>query len=174
MRVGIVTDSHGDYRRLKEAMRILMARSTDAIVHCGDIGGGGCIELLGQSSVPVHLVAGNTDADVESIAQQAAIAGIHFSPNIAIVPLEGGRQLAATHGHDPQIMVQLIGSQQFDYVAHGHTHRTRDQRVGKTRIINSGALHRTSQPTLAVLDTTTDELSLLPVLGNISTDTQAL
>jgi hypothetical protein len=39
----------------------------------------------------------------------------------------------------------------------------RDERVGKTRLINPGALHRTPQRSVAVLDTATDGLHFLKV-----------
>jgi len=66
--------------------------------------------------------------------------------------------VAATHGHDPRLLGELIADCQFPYVCHGHTHRLRDERVGDVRIINPGALHRAKMHTVAVLDTDTDVL----------------
>ena len=39
-----------------------------------------------------------------------------------------------------------------DFLLHGHTHTVQDERVGRTRVINPGALHRASRYTCALLD----------------------
>ena len=39
----------------------------------------------------------------------------------------------------------------------------RDERFGKTRIINPGALHRASEKTVALLDLATDQLEFIRV-----------
>ena len=74
------------------------------------------------------------------------------------VPLGDGEHLAATHGHRETILDGLIGGQQFPYVCHGHSHRVRDERIGRTRVINPGALHHAKVHTIAMLDTDTDML----------------
>jgi predicted phosphodiesterase len=60
-------------------------------------------------------------------------------------------------------MRRALESQSFDYLLHGHTHVKRDERVGRTRVINPGALHRAREKTVAVLDTATDMLTFLTV-----------
>jgi len=52
----------------------------------------------------------------------------------------------------------------FDVVIHGHTHRWRDEVIGRTRFINPGALHRASSWTVALLDCSSDQLRMLPVI----------
>jgi predicted phosphodiesterase len=60
-------------------------------------------------------------------------------------------------------MRTALESQRFDYLLHGHSHLTRDERVGRTRIINPGALHRAREKTVALLDTATDALKFITV-----------
>lgn len=165
MRIGIVSDSHGDQRRLKDALMRLAELDVKTIIHCGDVGPASCIELLGQAQATVYLVAGNMDRDIDFLSAKAAEIGIRFAAEVAVIRLGDGRSLAATHGDDAQVLNELIHSQQFAYVIHGHTHRTRDERIGRTRVINGGALHRTGGPTVAVLDTQSDELEFFPVTG---------
>lgn len=162
MILGIMSDSHGDRRRVEQALEVLRLRRVETIVHCGDLGHG-CIESLGQAGVPVYAVAGNIDFDPVELAQQAAEAGVRFDPIQWIVPIEDGRTIAVAHGHDARVLHALIRSGQHAYVLHGHTHQPRDERIGPTRVINSGALHRASQPSLAVLDTQRDALEFVPV-----------
>jgi predicted phosphodiesterase len=37
-------------------------------------------------------------------------------------------------------------------VCHGHTHRRREERVGKTLVLNPGAIYRANPHTFAIVD----------------------
>ena len=50
-----------------------------------------------------------------------------------------------------------------DYLLHGHTHETRDERVGRTRVVNPGALSRAARYTCALLDPRSDALRFLEI-----------
>ena len=145
-------------------MKTLRARKVDAVTHCGDLGHG-CIELLADAGVPAYAVAGNTDTDPVELAQQAAEAGVHFDPELLIVPIGDGRTLAVTHGNDAMLMADLFRSEEHAYILHGHTHRIRNEQVGATRLINSGALSRIALPMIAILDTATDQVEFIPLTG---------
>jgi predicted phosphodiesterase len=60
-------------------------------------------------------------------------------------------------------MDRLLAAQEHDYLLHGHTHVRRDERVGKTRVINPGALHRAAEKTVALLDLAADRLEYLRI-----------
>jgi len=60
---------------------------------------------------------------------------------------------------------RLIREQQIDYLFLGHTHETLHQHEGKVYVINPGALYRASVKSVAVLDTETDEVRFIPVMG---------
>jgi len=161
MKIGIASDSHGRCDRLKAALEAFAGRDVDAVVHCGDVCGAKCMELLGRCGMDAYVVAGNMDRHVATLAQAARQYGVNFAWEVIEVPLGGGEHLVATHGNDEQILGELIADQQFPYVCHGHTHRQRDERHGRTRVINPGALWHPRQPhrpTAAVLDTETDRL----------------
>jgi predicted phosphodiesterase len=49
-------------------------------------------------------------------------------------------------------------AQEHDYLLQGHTHVRLDECVGRTRIINPGALHRAAVKTVVTLDTRADRL----------------
>jgi len=158
MKIGIVSDSHGNVRRLREAIEIFLAHEVRAIVHCGDIGSPACVELLAEAHCEVYMVAGNMDRHVDELASLAGQLGVHFSWEVIELPLGDGRSLVATHGNDQRILGELINDRQFPYVCHGHTHRTRDERIDGIRVINPGALHHARIDSVAVLDTDTDHL----------------
>ena len=161
MKIGIVSDTHGKEGRLRQAVNLLVECQVDAIVHCGDVGSRSCVKLLGQAPVPTYLVAGNMDRNVQALARAAAECGVLFSSEVIGVRLAEDEYLVATHGHDLDVLGELILEDQFPYVCHGHTHRPRDDRFGRTRVINPGALHGTAVYTVAVLDTATDSLEVI-------------
>lgn len=163
MKIGIVSDSHGKSDRLARALDLLIERGAEAIVHCGDIGDDRCMRTLGQTGMPTYAVSGNTDRHTPFLPEVAASAGVEFHWEVIAVPLGDGRHLAATHGHDPQLVDELLAGQQFPYLCLGHSHQVRDQRSGQTRIINPGALHRATPHTAALLDTDTDSLEFIEV-----------
>ena len=166
MIIGIVSDSHGNLRRLEAALAAMAERNVQAIVHCGDIVDGESIRQLATAGVPAYVVAGNMDrhaAELQAAAQQC---GVKFGWEVIEVPLDDGRYLVAMHGHDEKILGEMIAEQQFPYVCHGHTHRFRDEHIGGVRVINPGALRHARGhhgPTVAVLDTQTDTLERIAI-----------
>lgn len=166
MKIGIVSDSHGKADRLQHAIDIFTSHNVDAIVHCGDIGSTDCVRALGSTGKPAYAVPGNTDHHAELLERQANACGVVFSWKTVEVPLGDGAYLVATHGHGDHHLDELIAGGQFPYVCHVHTHRIRDERIGKTRVINPGALHHNRDPhhpTAAILDTDTDTLQYFDI-----------
>ena len=167
MRIGILSDSHGNTKRLAAAIEALRGRDVEAIVHCGDIGSASCIDLLAEAGVPAYAIAGNVDRDHQRELTEAAEAGgVHFAESGMEVPTGDGRSLVATHGHDEKTLRDYIEGQRFAFVCHGHTHKTRDERRDTAHIINPGALHNPkgpNYPTCAFLDTAADQVEFIPV-----------
>ena len=166
MKIGIVSDTHGKAGRLQKAMDIFTSHNVEAVVHCGDIGSTDCLRVLGSSEKPAYLTLGNMDRHGEMLARQAAASGVNLAWEVVEVPLGNGEYLVATHGHDEDLLSELITGEQFPYVCHGHTHRVRDERIGKVRVINPGAMRHSRDPrhpTVAILDTETDTLEHLAV-----------
>ena len=157
MLIGIMSDSHGRTERGRQALAVLDAAAVEAVVHCGDIGGLDILEELAGRRC--WFVWGNTDYPVPDWRAEVQALGLPWPDGPVEVELDGKR-LAIYHGHEPGFR-QAIQSGRFDYVLHGHTHRAADTRVGHTRVINPGALHRASVPTVAVLDTIADDVQFL-------------
>jgi hypothetical protein len=158
MKIGILSDTHGDTAGVRKALAVFRTHGVTAIVHCGDVGGGECVRLLAAAGPAVHMVAGNVDWHAAELGELAEELSIHFARETIELPLGMGRFLAATHGFDETALNELIHDPHFSYVCHGHTHHPRDQRIGTVRVINPGALRNTRTPTVAVLDTDTDTL----------------
>lgn len=163
MLIGILSDSHDKIDAMTAAMATLRHAGAQFYIHCGDVGGEGMLDQL--AGLPAAFVWGNNDWERASLADYAKALGIACHGDLADLTLDGKR-IAVIHGDRSGQRQQLLQSQDFDYLLQGHTHRREDIRVGRTRVINPGAIYRAKPLSVAVLDTETDGLRSL-VLRNV-------
>jgi putative phosphoesterase len=137
MKIGIISDTHDDMRNLQVALDRLRAQNVVAIFHCGDVCGPKIVRAL--EGFDVWIAQGNMDRHkgleqaVEEIAGRTRFAWLHK-------PTLNGYSLAIIHGDNEEVLGNLITSGNYAYVFHGHTHHRRDQTIGRTCVINPGAL----------------------------------
>jgi putative phosphoesterase len=160
MLIGILSDSHGRTSALAAALRVLQDAGAAYLIHCGDVGERESLDLL--AGLPVAFVWGNTDWNSRYLESYAKDLGIRSMGRHGELSL-GGKQIAVMHGDDLVLKKRILDGQRHDYLFVGHSHQVADERVGRTRIINPGALHRVAQRTVALLDLERDELRVLPV-----------
>jgi putative phosphoesterase len=158
--VGILSDTHDRVEAARAGVELLRQNGAEFYVHCGDVGSEQILDLL--AGLPSAFVFGNNDWDRRGLERYAKDLNISCLGDAGALQL-GGKSFQVVHGDDHRILRRAIDEQQFDYVLHGHTHLTHDERVGRTRIINPGALHRAREKTVAVLDTDRDQLTFLPI-----------
>jgi putative phosphoesterase len=159
MRIGILSDSHGRADTTRKAVSLLVERNVDLLLHLGDLGSESVLEeLVGQSA---HIVLGNCDWNAADLARYARNLGIAVDDPMGILDIDGKR-IAFTHGHHSHLIQQAL-DQSVDYLLYGHTHELSDQRAGKTRIINPGALFRADRYTAAVLTPARDQLEIIEI-----------
>jgi putative phosphoesterase len=159
MKLGIMSDSHGRVQRVRDALAVLDAAGAEAVVHCGDVGGPEVLEEFAGRRC--WFVWGNTDYPQPSWRPSVEALGLVW-PDGPVEFTVGDRRIAVYHGHE-RGFEGAIRSGKADYLLHGHSHRQADYRVGPTRVINPGALHRVGVPTVAVLDVESDDLAFLEV-----------
>lgn len=166
--IGLLSDSHGRAATTRAAVQALLAGGADVIVHLGDIGTEAVIDAMverldeaGELDPPVRLVFGNTDYDAASLSRYARTLGVVVDVAVGRLELDG-KTIVYTHGDRPALVQEAL-DQGADYVFHGHTHRQADMRVGRTRVINPGALHRAAVYTVALLDVAADRLRFVQV-----------
>jgi len=167
--IGLLSDSHGDAVMTREAARMLLERGAETLLHLGDVCGDRVLDELaglrapGGAPIECRVVFGNMDHDERSMSQYAQTLGVRIDHPVGRYTI-AGRTAAAHHGHDPTQELKAIRAG-LDYFFHGHTHRKRDEQVGRTRLINPGALHRASTYSVALLDCASDELTFLEVVS---------
>ncbi len=159
MLIGVLSDSHGHAGVTRRAVRALLAEGAELLLHLGDVGSEAVIDELSRG--PARLVFGNCDLDLERLRRHAEAVGVACDHPLGTLRA-GGRRIAYTHGHlAGAVQAALDGS--ADYFLHGHTHAIRDERLGPTRLLNPGALHRAARYTCLLLDPSCDAARWLEV-----------
>jgi hypothetical protein len=156
MKIGIISDTHDNLPNLKTALEALKAEGVTRIFHCGDVCGPAVVRAL--SDFDLWIAQGNMDRHpgliraVESTFGRGHMAWMHK------LTLDG-YAAALLHGDNEEVLGDLVASGRYAYVFHGHTHRRRDQTLGRVRVINPGALGGTrwQARSFCVLDLATDE-----------------
>jgi putative phosphoesterase len=155
MRIGIVSDTHGNRLMVNLALAELHQRGITTVLHCGDIDDAETVALF--RGFTTHFVFGNCDTDREALRAAMADVGATLHDHFGSVELEGVK-LAFLHGDDQAMMRDVERSGYYDFLFYGHTHQAEEHRTGSTRILNPGALHRARPKTFVVLDLTNREV----------------
>jgi uncharacterized protein len=160
MILGILSDTHDRYEITGTAVRTLKERGAKFLIHCGDVCEPRILDHL--AGLPCAFVWGNCDWDRAALQRYGESIDVPCRGAIADLEFDAKR-VAALHGDDARLLDATIKGQQYDYLFHGHTHVKRDERFGRTRVINPGALHRAAVKTVALLDTATDALEFIRI-----------
>jgi putative phosphoesterase len=149
MRIGIVSDTHGNRLMVTHALTELRERGITTLLHCGDIDDAETVALF--RGFTTHFVFGNCDIDQAALREAMADIGATLHDAFGSVELEGVK-LAFTHGDDKALLRDVERSGHYDFLFYGHTHQAEEHHSGSTRVINPGALHRARPKTFLVLD----------------------
>ncbi|MBN1429744.1 MAG: YfcE family phosphodiesterase [Anaerolineae bacterium] len=138
MKLGILSDTHDNPENTRRALDIFRLHGVEQIIHCGDITIPQIVALF--EGWRVFFVFGNLDREHADLS--AAVGRLSGTNSIGYkyMGLLEGIPIAVYHGNDDEYLAALISSNCYDYVFHGHTHRRRDDHIGRTRVINPGAL----------------------------------
>ncbi|HTU93235.1 MAG TPA: metallophosphoesterase family protein, partial [Gemmataceae bacterium] len=155
MRIGIVSDTHGNQRMVTRALAELREREITTVLHCGDIDDPETVELF--RGFTMHFVFGNCDIDKGALRAAMSYIGATLHDHFGSIELEGVK-LAFTHGDNTTLMRDVERSGYYDFLFYGHTHQAEVHQSGPTRVINPGALHRARPKTFIVLDLASREV----------------
>jgi len=153
MRIGLISDTHNEHQRVKQALERFRQQQITIVFHAGDVTDAATLQLF--VGFDVWLAKGNMDRDLrlrrtaQELFGPGRMAAVH---HLSVA----GAAVALLHGDDSAILDSLIRSETYAFVIHGHTHIPQDESVGSTRVINPGALVRI--PTCATLDLETGDL----------------
>jgi uncharacterized protein len=147
MKIGVLSDTHGEVRATQRALLALEKIAVDVLIHCGDVGVE-IVSLLEQQTT--HFVCGNID-DPEALRAAIQAPAHRLHEPLGTIEVDGVR-IAFLHGDDVKLLRHTIHSGHWDLVCHGHTHAFSKARQGRTLVLNPGAVAHTTQPSMAVVD----------------------
>ena len=161
MLIGIMSDSHDNIWNLAKALQKMKIRGVDAILHCGDLASPFIVEHLDSENVPVHIVFGNV-ADrylTEKMVEKARNVTLHG--DMAELKMDN-KKIAMVH--DPEFGKALAKTKRYDIVFYGHTHIFKQEKVGKTLLVNPGEIMgRKAVPTFAIYNTENDTVEFIEI-----------
>ena len=158
--IGIVSDTHENEETMKKAAAIFKVKNVDFVVHCGDIISPPMLEHF--KGLKMKFVFGNNDGEVNGLINKCKEFGFEEIKDELEFEYKG-KKFYVYHGTKINKLDSAIKSNKYDYVLTGHTHLKRDEKIGRTRIINPGALFRAFPYTIAFLDAENDKLEFVEV-----------
>ncbi len=139
MKITIISDIHDHIWNLKKALSSSELQHTDAMLCCGDLCAPFIIKLLGQAyTKPIHIVFGNNDGDGAAIISNANnFENIHIHGEYFRGEFDGK---TFAMNHYPDKARKLAENDSYDVVCYGHNHTLAQENVGKTLLLNPGAI----------------------------------
>ena len=143
MVIGVLSDTHGDLRRIGDCLRLMP--DIELLLHAGDFYEDA--QKIGSASgLKVVAVTGNCDYMVKGPSEEM----------LAV----GARRIYITHGHlyrvkhDISLLVQRSKALEVDVTVFGHTHCPTVFKREGVLFVNPGSPHspRRGDPSCAVLD----------------------
>ena len=158
--IGIISDTHENEEAMKKAVALFKSRNVDFVVHCGDIISTPMINHF--TGLKMKFVFGNNDGERDGLNAMAYLQGFEIITDEKVFEHKG-KKFYIYHGTNQKKLDGAIKSNKYDYILTGHTHIKKDERFGKTRVINPGALFRIYPYTVAMLDVENDKLEFLEI-----------
>lgn len=159
MKIGIISDTHDNVPKIKEAAAIFNEKGADLVIHAGDYIAPFAVAPLNDLKCDYVGIFGNNDG--EKLGLNRLSQGRIKQPHS--LEFDGKKIMVI---HEPVGLDALIKSQSYDIVIYGHTHDPVIEKRGKTLVINPGEcggwLRGRRTIALADLDQMTAELIELP------------
>ena len=132
--IGILSDSHDNLVRVREAVRLFNDAACDLVIHAGDFVAPFTVEELRNLRAPVKAVFGNCDGERAGLAK--AFAGLG---EVREAPLEfrhAGRRFLVSHLDGP--VGRYPAARTCDVIVFGHTHRPSAEFRDGVLLVNPG------------------------------------
>ena len=161
VKIGVISDTHDDIENTEKAIKIFNLKKVDHVIHAGDYVYPGIISLFKKlnKETKFYGVRGNNDGELMGITKQFAEIEHALFLNEFGKLLISSTKIGIYHGTNSDLSTSLVESQLFDILILGHTHVKRIENIGKTLVLNPGALNRnffskktTDEPAVIIYD----------------------
>lgn len=151
MKIGIMSDSHDHVDHIQQSIREFREREVDYILHLGDYVNPNSVREF--RDVKLVGIFGNNDGDKFRLVSAFDSIGGEIKGEFHEFQADG-LKIACYHGTEPQIKDALIECGTYDVLMYGHTHKVRNEKVGRTLVLNPGTVHGFEhRPTIMIFDT---------------------
>ncbi len=153
MLVGLISDTHDNPHAIKRAVELFNSEGVELVLHAGDYVAPFTAEYFRGLKARLIGVYGNVDGDRELLKERYGSIGAEIKGYAAFMELEGVK-VVLIHGSPPEIVEALAKCGDYDLVVHGHTHKPRCERLGKTLVVNPGEAcgYLTGKMTVALVE----------------------
>ncbi|HJU34008.1 MAG TPA: metallophosphoesterase [Nitrososphaera sp.] len=161
MKIGLISDTHDNFKTIEGAVRIFREKRIDYVVHAGDITTPEAVEAF--AGLKMIGVLGNNDLDKKGLYNAFEKIGGELRGELCEIE-EDGLLIVVYHGTDFRKRDALIQSGKYSVVVYGHTHRIENKVVGKTLVINPGTANGWFfgyKATAAIFDTVSKACDLI-------------
>lgn len=162
MIIGVLSDSHDQIDKIKEAVEIFNREQVGLVIHCGDWVAPFTLQYFANLLAPMKGVFGNNDGDrfLHPVAARNFQVNVEYEERVLSLVIED-RKIFVYHGDYGEVTEALLLCGKYDAVFHGHTHRKVNELVGDTLSLNPGTLMPVTAPTItgasiALYDTATN------------------
>jgi putative phosphoesterase len=148
--IGILSDSHDNLTRVREAVRLFNDAGCSLVIHAGDFVAPFTVDELRNLRAPVKAVFGNCDGERAGLAK--AFEGLGELREAPLKFSHAGLRFLVCHLDSP---VGLhLASKAYDVVVFGHTHKPLAERRGGVLLVNPGETGGwlSGRSTIALLD----------------------
>lgn len=149
MIIAIVSDTHDNVYRIKNLLDLLHTKKPGLVIHCGDIVSPKTAGLFKDFNMV--FVKGNCDGEVNGLKNK--IKGFGEFYETCFERSIDNKKIFATHGNLSSLQ-EAISKGGYWIIAHGHTHRYRDEMFNNMRILNPGSLYDNEFGGVFFIDTT--------------------
>ncbi len=132
--IGILSDTHDNLNRVREAVRLFNDAGCDLIIHAGDFVAPFTVEELRNLKAPVRAVFGNCDGERAGLTRafqglgeirEAPFAFLHAGLRFVVAHLEG-------------MAAPFFVAKTCDVIVSGHTHRPEVETREGILLVNPG------------------------------------
>ncbi len=169
MKVAVLSDIHDHLDKLEKTLTLIETGNFKVIIFCGDLVSPFMTGILAKANLPTYACLGNNDEDHIGMVKKGGkkFTWFHLSQEFAQINL-AGRKIAFCHY--PKLGELLANSGKYDAVFFGHTHEVINKVVGKTLLLNPGAVCGINfdeatygQASFAAYDTITNKAQIVTI-----------
>jgi putative phosphoesterase len=162
MLIGIISDTHDNLIKIREAVNKLNELNVELVLHAGDFVSPFTIKEFQKLKSKMITVFGNNDGDKNLLTQKLIQINAIVNNYFAVLNLDGLKAFLM-HGNDERAINDIIKANLFDLLIRGHTHKKEVRKEGKTLIINPGEVcgYLSNESTIAIFNTISKKVDII-------------